>query len=162
MSAKLQHRVPGRKLRNAAFTLVELMIVVSIIGLLLAIAIPKYNNYKLNAKVARTAAEMRGLSAAFVAFKAGTGVYPIDSHLVLPPGMEDFINPAIWANETPLGGHYNWEGPDFYPYAGLAILNPTAPPRAITTLDQMLDDGDLNTGRFRWGTGGRPTLIIEE
>ena len=162
MSGKPQHRVLRRELRIAGFTLVELMIVVSVIGLLVAIAVPNYNNYRLNAKVARTAAEMRGLSAAFVAYKAGTDLYPPDSHLTLPPGMEDFINPAIWADETPLGGHYNWEGPDIYPYAGLSIFEPTAPPRAIITLDQMLDNGDLNTGRFRWGTGGRPTLIIEE
>jgi type II secretory pathway pseudopilin PulG len=142
--------------------LVELMIVVTIIGLLLAVAIPTYSHYRLNAKIARTASEMRGLAAAFVAYKAGNGAYPVDSHAVLPPGMEEFINPAIWANATPLGGHYNWEGPDTYPYAGLSILNPTAPPHAVITLDQMLDDGDLNTGKFRWGTGGRPTLIIEE
>lgn len=150
-------------IRHAAgFTLIELMIVVTIIGLLLAIAIPNYSNYRLNAKVARTASELRSLSSAFVAYKAGDGSFPIDSHLTLPAGMEDFINPTIWADETPLGGHYNWEGPDFYPYAGLAIMDPTAPPKAIIMLDQMLDDGDLNMGRFRLGTGGRPTLIIEE
>jgi len=152
----------GRESRISGFTLIELMIVVTIIGILLAVAIPNYSNYRLNAKIARTAAEMRGLSAGFVAYKAGDGVYPEDSHLTLPPGMEDFINPAIWAKETPLGGHYNWEGPDFYPYAGLSILDPTAPPRAIFALDGMLDDGNLNTGKFRLGTGGRPTLIIEE
>jgi prepilin-type N-terminal cleavage/methylation domain-containing protein len=162
MSGKPQHRVTEGRRHVGGFTLVELMIVVMIIGLLVVVVIPKYNNYRLNANIARTASEMRGLSAAFVAFKAGNGLYPVDSHLVLPPGMEDFINPAIWANATPLGGNYNWEGPDNYPYAGLSILNATAPPHAVNILDQMLDDGDLNTGRFRWGTGGRPTLIIEE
>jgi type IV pilus assembly protein PilA len=158
----MRHMVLGGELQVTGFTLVELMIVVAIIGLLLSIALPEFSNYRLNAKVARTASEMRSLSAAFVAFKAGMDQYPVDSHETLPPGMEQFINPAIWANETPLGGHYNWEGPDIYPYAGLSILDPTAPPHAVIMLDQMLDNGDLTSGKFRTGTNGRPTLIIEE
>ncbi len=148
--------------RSRGFTLIELMIVVMVIGLLAAIAIPNYKRYRDNAKIGRTASEMRGLSAAFVAYLAATGSYPPDSHLVLPLGMDEYINPAIWTNQTPLGGNYNWEGPDSYPYAGLSIFQATAPLSQIITLDNMLDDGNLATGKFRLGTNGRPTLIIEE
>jgi prepilin-type N-terminal cleavage/methylation domain-containing protein len=161
MSEVMRHKVRAPARANG-FTLVELTIVVMVIGLLLAITIPNYRNHVLNAKVARTAQEMRSLTSAFFAYQVIYDQFPTDSHLTLPAGMEEYINPAIWANETPLGGHYNWEGPDTYPYAGLAIFQPTAPQKAILLLDQMLDDGDLAVGKFRLGTGGRPTLIIAE
>jgi len=139
------------------------MIVVVIIGLLSAIAIPNYIKYQRTAKIGRTAAEMRNLSRGFFAYYAGTGRYPDDSHGALPAGMDEYINPAIWAEETPIGGNYNWEGPDTYPYVGIAIFpNDAVPVEELTALDHLLDDGDLAAGRFRIGINGKPTLIIEE
>jgi prepilin-type N-terminal cleavage/methylation domain-containing protein len=145
------------------FTLIELMIVVVIIGVITSIALPNFARMIHNAKVGRTASEMRSISEAFVAYYASTGQYPPDSHDTLPPGMDEYLNPLLWSTKTPIGGHYNWEGPDSYPYAGLSIF----PPEAVSQgdremLDAMLDDGDLAQGRFRIGTNGRPTLIIEE
>jgi prepilin-type N-terminal cleavage/methylation domain-containing protein len=151
-----------RHLYGRGFTLIELMIVIVIIGIIAAIAIPNYRRSRDNAKIGRTATELKRLSAAFFAYAAEHGDFPPDSHLNLPPGMDEYVNPAIWANETPLGGHYNWEGTDFYPYAGLSIFQPTAPNQQLIALDGMLDDGNLAIGRFRLGTNGRPTLIIAE
>ena len=139
------------------------MIVVVIIGLIAAIAVPNYLNFIRNAKVGRTASEMRSLSQGFVAFYASNGQYPPDSHASLPPGMSEYINPILWLNPTPIGGNYNWEGPDNYAYAGLSIFPADAAPlNELTMLDHLLDDGDLAQGNFRYGSNGRPTFIIEE
>ena len=102
------------------------------------------------------------LAIAFVAFKAAYQFFPDDSDDTLPPGMESYIDPEIWTSETPIGGHYNWEGPDTFPYAGLAIFESEASAEVVTRLDRLLDDGDLDRGNFRNGTTGWPTFILEE
>ena len=49
---------------QSGFTLIELMIVVAIIAILAAIAIPQYNNYVLRAQISRAVGEMYSLRKA--------------------------------------------------------------------------------------------------
>ena len=146
------------------FTLVELLIVIAIIGILTAIAIPNYSNYRKRAKLVGAVTHLKYFEKGFLAYEAEAGEFPNDSHIVLPdlPKMANFINPAIWGQATPLGGTYNWEGPDIFPYAGISIFEATAPQNDIKKLDNMLDDGDLTQGKFRQTPNGRYTYIIEE
>ncbi|MHC4428020.1 MAG: hypothetical protein ACYS0D_05370, partial [Planctomycetota bacterium] len=94
--------------------------------------------------------------------------FPPDSHLNppfhLPPGagMEDYLPVHRWADPTPLGGNYNWEGPNNYPYAAVSIFEATAPPSLLAQLDDKVDDGDLSQGKLRLTPNGRYTYVINE
>ena len=63
--------------RNRGFTLIELMIVVAIIGILAAIAIPAYKDYTIRAQVSEGLTLASGAKAAVSAFLMDSGAFPV-------------------------------------------------------------------------------------
>ena len=63
------------------FTLIELMIVVAIIGILAAVAIPAYNDYIQRAQASEAFSEVGGMQTAISAFAQENGTYPTDDDI---------------------------------------------------------------------------------
>ena len=77
--------------KNEGFTLVELMVVVLIIGILVAIAVPIFNAAKGSAQQRTCFANQRTLEGAVQSYQASTGT--------MPRTARAFSSPA-----TPMGG----------------------------------------------------------
>mgnify|MGYP000698828033 CR=1 FL=1 len=77
--------------KQQGFTLIELMIVVAIIGILAAIAIPAYQDYTIRAQVSEGMSLASGAKAAVAEFYQDTGGWPADNTaagLALPNTIE--------------------------------------------------------------------------
>jgi type IV pilus assembly protein PilA len=63
------------------FTLIELMIVIAIIGILAAIAIPAYQNYTIRAQVTEGLTLADGWKTAIAEYYANKGTWPVQGNL---------------------------------------------------------------------------------
>ena len=75
------------KRNNKGFTLIELLIVVAIIGIIVAIAIPNLLNAIQRAKQRRTMGDIRSTATAVEAYAVDFNRYPPAAGVTLPSGL---------------------------------------------------------------------------
>src|SRR4051812_24593013 len=129
---------------SRGFTLVEIMIVVVIIGLLAAIAIPAFQRVRQRSITSRYINDFRQFESAFQRYASETGGWPAAGALgTIPAGMTGYL-PESFTSSSPMGGNYQWSGPS----ANVVLRNSQATDALMQLVDAALDDGDLTTGEF--------------
>jgi prepilin-type N-terminal cleavage/methylation domain-containing protein len=87
----------GDCMKKKAFTLIELLIVVLIIAILAAIAVPNFLEAQVRAKVARVKADMRSVAMAVETYYADNDAY-MPGYGTTP----QFVPYGLWALSTPI------------------------------------------------------------
>lgn len=121
-----------------AFTLIELLIVVAIIAILAAIAVPNFLEAQTRSKVSRVKSDMRSMVTALEAYYVDNNHYPPESYIIQPT-----VNPASVVSG---GGGTSPVNPPL-----LRVIPLTTPISYITSVFQ----DPFNLGANGWAPPGR-------
>ncbi|MFH1737684.1 MAG: type II secretion system protein GspG [bacterium] len=127
---------PQRNEIPSSFTLIELLIVVAIIGILAAIAVPNFMNAQIRANVARAHADMRSISTALETYRISYNSYPPDGDDLPEFSPSDFdtaarlrllTTPIAYISTLPTDPFHK-TSIEFPPETGIQLLFPGNPP----------------------------------
>jgi prepilin-type N-terminal cleavage/methylation domain-containing protein len=97
-----------RRLVRKGFTLIELMVVVTIVGLLARIAIPRVNQFRLRARATKIVGDFSAIRTAAMGVVADSGYYPgEEAPGVRPSAMQNYLPPGLSFTPEP-GVAYVW------------------------------------------------------
>jgi type II secretion system protein G len=76
--------------KRSGFTLIELLIVVAIIGILAAIAVPNFLNAQIRAKISRAVSDMKTLETALEMYRLDSNDYPPANQAIVPGSGDNY------------------------------------------------------------------------
>ncbi len=125
-----------------AFTLIELVMVVAIIALLAAMALPNFLEAQTRAKIARVKNDMRKIALAWEAYRVDWNCYPRDAdndptqNRWWQNGLSQVTTPVAYISSLPIdpffakvvtGSNDNWVSPFYEVASAVATMPPNAP-----------------------------------
>lgn len=169
MIQSLKFAPPNWKQNNwrvdRAFTLIELLIVVLIIAILAAIAIPNFLEFQTRAKISRAMTDMRTMSTAIEAYLVDAGSYPLDGDDIDPFNPANFdVTARLQVVTTPIAYLTTLPRDPFHAepvdMGYSAVLFPGPPPYTFiyNTYGNFTGDGTIGIGPANGGNPNNYTL----
>jgi prepilin-type N-terminal cleavage/methylation domain-containing protein len=157
-----------------AFSILELMIVVTIIGIVSALARPAFTRVLVSVRGNAVMNDFRVFAAAFSQYAHTNGAFPASYTTAggFPTTMNGLINQTQWKRRAPIGGNYaflkdNTIGGVRYRAlirvsgSGAAAITFTS--AQLLRLDQKSDNGSLTTGQlFTNGAALNTYYVVEQ
>lgn len=137
---------------RCAFTLVEIMIAVVIIGLLAALAVPAFQKVRERALVNAFVNDLIMIEKAVNIYETESGSALQDyGSGVQPADLVPYLTKPDFTRITPLGGQWDWDNNNTY--CRISVL----PMDAVTVqlIDDEIDDGNASAGLVRFDGGFR-------
>jgi prepilin-type N-terminal cleavage/methylation domain-containing protein len=143
------------------FTLVEIMVVVVIIGLLAALALPGFQRVKRSAASKRYINDARQIRDGAERYAMENGNFPPNGIGGLHASLQGYIPDSVFrSTTTPLGGVWDWDYQQDGFTASISVYLYTVDDTQLRDIDRTIDDGDLTTGLFR-KIGSKAVMIIQ-
>lgn len=154
---KFNQNSHNSKETGAGFTLIELLVVISIIGLLASVVLVALNGARVNARVAKAAADLKQLNTVLSLYLDSSGVYPCFDHNWDETKETAWAAPYTKWTKNPWKTEYHWE----HGAAGLtfSISMRDVPLAEAQALDKAIDDNNLATGILRNSGGSDPVRL---
>ncbi|QDV06864.1 Type II secretion system protein G precursor [Planctomycetes bacterium Poly30] len=178
MTLPIQPRAGAR----AAFTLIELVVVLTILITLAGIVVPRVSTWTEKAKFARAVSDMKAIKRSVEYMYQDMGYFPGDQSRGIDPGIAvpdrvpsarrgDWKGPYLemWPQQNPWGGTYDYEYWNYAPFnfdgvAGnevLVTIRDGYDASMAQRMDEMIDDGNVATGMARYSSGAFSLFIGE-
>jgi prepilin-type N-terminal cleavage/methylation domain-containing protein len=157
------------------YTIIELMIVVAIVGILAAVAIPAFNGYKMQARAAEASAFLSEIAQRQEAYRSEHGTYcnvgGAANGVPMPATLPAPGQPVFWPVDGALGawaqlGAYP-DGPTYFQYSTWAGLPNQAPTDLYPAnyndfwfVASAIADLDGNSTRIQFVTGAGANRVI--
>ena len=143
-----------RRWSDSGFTLVEIMVVVVIIGLLAALAIPAFQKNRRAVQARTFINELRLIRHASEEYVTEHADWPPDGSEKICPELMEYLHDDLNKKVAAVGGKWDWDKMQFGCTAGISVYQPTADAVQMQEIDAAIDDGNLSTGKFHARTDG--------
>ena len=126
---------------SPGFTLVEIMIVVAIIGVLVAIAIPSFQRARTNSQNTAFMNDLRTIEGAINMCIIDIKGYPADvNEKIMPPELAPYLKDMDWSKPTPIGGYWDYDY-DWGMKCGIGVIGPSRSDAEMAKLGNFIQFG---------------------